>query len=384
VVVAEREGFEPSGPLSQAAFLAGMWFKPNSPTSPSQFILVNGGHVRIISPRVCGLDFRLRAAPTAPHGIRAIPSVTLVNCRASAALLEGNQMRKLRLALSALLGVSVLGITSLSSGAVAGAASTGPSLATCKSTIATQEYAKGKLTVATDNPVYTPWFVNNKPSNAKGYESAVVYAIASILGVAKSNVNWVTEPFDASYAPGPKKFDFDVNEISYTPARARVVTFSRSYYDVQQSIVALKTNKIVKNHSPAQLKNYQYGDQIGTTGLAFINQQIKPTKPARIYSTLDEAVAALQNGQIDALVIDTPSGQYMATSQIVSKAKKLIATQVGQFPSVGEHYGLLLQKHDKLVGCINRAIATLKINGTLTSLANKWLGIYTSVPVIKP
>lgn len=293
-------------------------------------------------------------------------------------------MKNLRLALSGLLGLSVLGIVSLSSDVVAGATNTMASLATCKSTIATHEFTKGKLTIATDNPVYTPWFVNNKPSNGEGYESAVVYAIANVLGVSRSNVTWVTEPFDASYAPGPKKFDFDINEISYTAPRAQVVTFSSSYYDVQQSIVALKTNKIVKNHSPAQLKSYQYGDQIGTTGLAFINQQIKPSKPARVYSTLDEAVAALQNGQIDALVIDTPTGQYMASAQIVSATKKLIATQVGQFPSVGEHYGLLLQKNDKLVGCIDTAIAKLKANGTLRSLSNKWLGIYTSVPVIKP
>ena len=289
-------------------------------------------------------------------------------------------MRNLRLALAALMSVTVLGVISLGSGAGASALS----LATCKSTISTQEYAKGKLTVATDNPVYTPWFVNNKPSNAKGYESALVYAIAKVLGISKSNVNWVVEPFDSSYVPGPKKFDFDINEISYTAARAQVVTFSSSYYDVQQSIVALKTNKIVKHHSPAELKTYLYGDQIGTTGLAYINSYIKPTKPARVFSTLDQAVAELQNGQIDALVIDTPTGQYMASAQIVSKDKKLIATQVGQFPSVGEHYGLLFQKSDPLVSCVNVALATLKANGTIASLQSKWLSIYTSVPVIKP
>ena len=290
-------------------------------------------------------------------------------------------MRTIRLTLAALMGVSVLGVASLSSGAASASAL---SLATCKSTVSSQEYAKGKLTVATDNPVYTPWFVNNKPSNGKGYESALVYAIAKVLGVSKSNVNWVVEPFDSSYAPGPKKFDFDINEISYTAARAKVVTFSTSYYDVQQSIVALKTNKIVKDHSPAQLKNYLYGDQIGTTGLAYINNYIKPTKPARVFSTLDQAVAELQNGQIDALVIDTPTVQYMASAQIVSKDKKLIATQVGQFPSVGEHYGLLFQKGDPLVSCVNVALAALKANGTIASLQSKWLGIYTSVPVIKP
>ena len=135
---------------------------------------------------------------------------------------------------------------------------------------------QGKITVATDNPAYTPWFVNNTPSNGKGYESAIAYAIATLLGVKKSNVVWVHEPFDASFAPGNKKFDFDINEISYTAARAKVVTFSNSYYDVQQSIVALKTDKIVKDHTPAELKTYQYGDQVGTTGLTYINNTSSP------------------------------------------------------------------------------------------------------------
>ncbi len=291
-------------------------------------------------------------------------------------------MRNLRIALAGLVGVSTIGVATLSSGLAANASSY--SLATCKTTIAAQEYAKGKLTVATDNPVYSPWFVNNKPTNGKGYESALVYAIAKTLGVSTSNVNWVTEPFDSSYTPGTKKFDFDINEISYTAARAMVVTFSNSYYDVQQSIVALKTNRIVKHHTRADLKTYQYGDQIGTTGLSFINSFIKPTKAARVYSTLDQAVAQLQNGRIDALVIDTPTGQYMASAQITDKNKKLIATQVGQFPSVGEHYGLLFQKNSPLAGCVNVALAALKTDGTLTKLQNKWLNIYTSVPVIKP
>ncbi len=296
--------------------------------------------------------------------------------------LEGNHMRNLRLALAGLMGASVLTAVSLTAG-VAAHAST-PSLASCKTSISSEEYAKGKLTVATDNPVYTPWFVNNKPTNGRGYESAVVYALAHVLGVSKSDVKWVTEPFDSSYAPGPKSFDFDINEISYTPPRAKAVTFSTSYYDVQQSIVALKTDKIVKNHSPAQLKSYQYGDQIGTTGLAYINSYIKPTKTARVYNTLDQAVLALQTGQIDAIVIDTPTGQYMASSQIVNTQKKLVASQVGQFPSVGEHYGLLFAKGNPIVGCINAGIDALVANGTLASLQKKWLDIYTSVPVIKP
>jgi polar amino acid transport system substrate-binding protein len=292
-------------------------------------------------------------------------------------------MRTIRLALAGVLGVSILVGVSLAGGFSANAASSS-ALATCKTKILSEEVTKGTLTVATDTPAYTPWFVNNKPSNGKGYESAVAYAIAKELGVKKSDVKWVVEPFDSSYLAGPKSFDFDINEISYTSERATAVTFSVSYYDVNQSIVALKTDAIVKKHSPAQLKTYQYGDQIGTTGLAYINDYIKPTKPTRVYSTLDQAVLALQTGQIDALVIDTPTGQYMASAQIVNKNNKPVATQVGQFPSTGEHYGLLFSKGDPLVGCVNDAINALKANGTLAAIQHKWLGIYTSVPEIKP
>jgi polar amino acid transport system substrate-binding protein len=292
-------------------------------------------------------------------------------------------MRTVRLALVGVLGASLLTGLTLTSGALAQATTTSSALAKCKTKILSQEVTKGTLTVATDNPGYTPWFVNNTPTNGKGYESAVAYAIASELGVKRKDVKWVVEPFDSSYLAGKKSFDFDINEISYTKARAQAVTFSVSYYNVQQSIVALKTDAIVKKHSPKQLKSYLYGDQIGTTGLAYINDHIKPTKAARVYTTLDQAVLALQTGQIDAIVIDTPTGQYMASSQIV-KNKKLIATQVGQFPSVGEHYGLLFTKGDPLVGCVNTALNAMKANGTLAALQKKWLGIYTDVPLIQP
>jgi polar amino acid transport system substrate-binding protein len=284
--------------------------------------------------------------------------------------------------MAGLFSASALTAVTLTSSVTSGAA-TSSSLASCKTTINSQEYTKGKLTIATDNPVYTPWFVGNKPSNGKGFESALAYAIAKTLGISKSNVVWTYEPFDNSYTPGPKKFDFDVNEISYTAQRATAVTFSESYYDVTQSIVTLKGSVVAKKHSPAALKTYLYGDQIGTTGLAYIYNKIHPTQQTRVYSTLDTAVSALESGQINAIVVDTPDGQYMATSQ-VEKNKKPDGVQVGQFPSTGEHYGLLFKKGNPLVGCINVAINALKSNGTLASLTTKWLNIYTSVPTIEP
>ena len=239
-------------------------------------------------------------------------------------------------------------------------------------------YQHGALTVATDKPVYPPWFDNNKPADGKGYESAVAYAIAKQLGFKPAQVHWAYEPFDASYAPGPKKFDFDVNEISYTPQRATAVSFSSSYYDVQQAIVALKSSAIATKHSAAQLKTYVYGDQIGTTSLSFITGSIQPTSQPKVFSTLNDVKQALQTNQIAALVTDTPTAQYISSSEIAN------SEMVAQFPSTGEHYGLLFSKGNPLVGCVNKAIATLKANGTLAALQKQYLQIYLSIPTIKP
>jgi polar amino acid transport system substrate-binding protein len=247
-----------------------------------------------------------------------------------------------------------------------------------KASIQPELYQKGVLTVATDNPVFSPWFQGNNPSNGKGYESAVAYAIGAQLGFAKSQVHWVHEAFTSSYAPGPKKFDFDINEVSYTPQRASAVTFSNSYYDVQQSIVALAGTPIVTKHSPAQLKTYLYGDQIGTTGLTFITTKIQPTTMPKVFDTLSEAASSLEAHRIAALVTDTPTAQFMATAQLKH------AVLVAQFPTVGEHYGLLFAKGNPLVSCVNKAIATLKSNGMLASLQQRYLKIYTSFPTIQP
>ena len=275
--------------------------------------------------------------------------------------------------------VAACGTTSSSAGGGSGGSSPSVSAASCSNaSIQKDLYTKGVLTVATDNPVFTPWFVKNKPSNGQGYESAVAYAIAHQLGFSNSQVVWVTEPFSSSYAAGPKKFDFDINEISYTPQRAQAVTFSNSYYDVQQAIVALKGSPIVAHHAPADLKKYLYGDQVGTTGLTYITNNIQPTQQPRVFDTLSQASAALEAHRIDALVTDTPTAQYMASAQLKH------AVLVAQFPSVGEHYGLLFHLGNPLVTCVNKALATLKSNGTLAQLTTKYLKLYTSVPTIKP
>ncbi|MGA2803131.1 MAG: ABC transporter substrate-binding protein [Acidimicrobiales bacterium] len=275
-----------------------------------------------------------------------------------------------------------LGLTTAGSAASPAPTTRAPLAATASScsyaAIQPELFKRGVLTVATDSPAYEPWFYNNTPSNGKGYESAVAYAVAKRLGFRKAQVKWTVEPFDASFAPGPKRFDFDINEISYTAQRATVASFSVSYYAVQQALIAMKNSPIVKHHTPADLRTYVYGDQIGSTSLAFINTELRPTHQPSVFNTLNDAKSALQDGRIQALVADTPTAQYISSSEIPN------SVMVGQFPSTGEHYGLLFAKNDPLVRCVNKAIDTLKANGSLAKFQKEYLGIFTSVPTIKP
>ena len=270
-------------------------------------------------------------------------------------------------------------ISSAGSSAAGGSGASASTAACSNAAIQPDLHTKGQLTVATDSPVYAPWFAGNKPANGQGYESAVAYAVAAQLGFSKAQVSWVVEPFDSSYAPGPKKFDFDINEISYTAQRATAVSFSDSYYDVQQSLVALKGSPIVTRHSTADLKGYVFGDQVGTTSLSFINTSIAPTAQPKVFNTLNDVAQALATKQITAFVTDTPTAQYITSSAEIPKS-----VMVAQFPSTGEHYGLLLGKGDPLVSCVNQALAKLKANGTLAALQKKYLQVFLSVPTIAP
>jgi polar amino acid transport system substrate-binding protein len=244
----------------------------------------------------------------------------------------------------------------------------------------------GQLTVGTDNPAFPPWFggsakapwkVSN-PASGQGFESAVAYAVADKLGFVESNVKWIVVPFNTSYAPGPKKFDFDINEISYTPARAKVVTFSDSYYNVNQSVVAKRGTPIATAQSTADLQKYKLGAQIGTTSYQYIKDFIKPSKQPAVFDTNDAAVAALKNGQIDGLVVDLPTAFYVTAVQVPN------SKIVGQFPTgnAGERFGMVFQKGNKLVGCVNHALNQLKADGTLQKIQEKWLAKVGGAPIL--
>ncbi|MFN8161114.1 MAG: ABC transporter substrate-binding protein [Solirubrobacterales bacterium] len=237
---------------------------------------------------------------------------------------------------------------------------------------------KGQLTVATDKPAYPPYFVDDDPSNGKGFESAVAYAIADTIGYSKSDVNWVVEPFNSSYAPGPKDFDFDVNQISITPARAKQVDFSTPYYTANQAVVALKDSQAAKATSLADLKDANIGVQIGTTSLDAVNSEIQPDQDPQVFNSSNDVVTALKNGTVDVVVVDLPTALYLTAVQVPT------AKVVGQFPAPGgDQWGALLAKDSPLTACVSTAIEDLKANGQLQQITDKWMSQAAGAPVLR-
>ncbi|MGW3136105.1 ABC transporter substrate-binding protein [Streptomyces sp. NPDC001139] len=240
--------------------------------------------------------------------------------------------------------------------------------------------SSGRLTIATDEPVYEPWFKDDKPANGKGFESAVAYAVAQQLGYGKSAVVWQSVPFNKAFAPGEKTFDFDINQVSISSERKKAVDFSSGYYDVRQAVIALKGSKAAKATSIADLKGLKLGAQVGTTSLNYISDVVKPSQQAAVYSKNDQAVSALKNRQVDAIVTDLPTAFYVTAAQVTN------GEIVGQFENQGatpEQFGLVLDKGSALTSCVSSAVDALRKDGTLAKLEKQWLSDAVDAPVLK-
>jgi polar amino acid transport system substrate-binding protein len=238
----------------------------------------------------------------------------------------------------------------------------------------------GRLTIATDEPAYEPWFKDDKPANGKGFESAVAYAVAKQLGYERSAVVWQSVPFNKAFAPGEKTFDFDINQVSISAERKKAVDFSSGYYDVRQAVIALKGSKAAKAASVADLKGLKLGAQVGTTSLDYITDVVKPKQAAAVYAKNDQAKSALKNGQVDAIVVDLPTAFYITSAEVTN------ARIVGQFENQGgtpEQFGLVLDKGSALTPCVTGAVDALRKDGTLAKIEKQWLSDAVDAPVLK-
>ena len=249
--------------------------------------------------------------------------------------------------------------------------------------------SEGKLTVGTDNPAFPPWFGGEPgpgskwkigdPTTGEGFESAVAYAVAEELGFTREDVEWKVVPFNQAFRPGQKSFDFDINQVSYTPARAKSVEFSDSYYDVNQALVAFKNSELADAASIEDLRDAKLGAQVGTSSYEYITDSIDPGPEPSVYDTNNDVISALKAKQIDGIVVDLPTAFYVTAAQIEN------GTIVGQFPAAGEQerFGMVFEQDSTLVGCVNGALATLKSEGTLADLQQEWLSDKASAPVLE-
>jgi polar amino acid transport system substrate-binding protein len=233
-------------------------------------------------------------------------------------------------------------------------------------------YEEGVLTVATDRPAYPPWF-EGSPKNYSGFEGEVANEIAERMDLP---IEWVVEPFNKSYAPGSKDYDFDINQITITPERERAVDFSDGYFDNAQGVLALKDSPAADAESISDLKDVKFGAVVGTTSLDFINETIQPNEEPKIYDTTNDTRSALEGGQIDALVTDLVTTVYLRDFEIDN------SVVVGQYPR-NEQFGMLFEQGNPLVGCVNQVLGQMKEDGTLQKLKEKYLQQYLSVPTLK-
>jgi len=235
----------------------------------------------------------------------------------------------------------------------------------------------GRLSLATDNPAFPPWWggaerrpweVSN-PASGKGYESAVAYAVAKQLGFTKAQVTWSAVPFNNSFRPGKKPFDFYMAQVSYSKQRAQNVSFSNSYYFVNQAVVGNAGTPITRVGTVAGLRPYKLGAQVGTTSYAYIESIIRPSQSAAVYDSNNDAISALDAGQIDGIVVDLPTAFFVVAVQLDD------GEIVGKLPQRGarEQFGMVFQKGNALVRCVNRALNRLWANGTIKGLQRKYL-----------
>ena len=265
--------------------------------------------------------------------------------------------------------------TEAAAGDTTGTSEVGAASDLCSNTI-----EDGVLTIATGEPAFYPWVIDDTPETGEGFEAAVAYAVAAEMGYDADSVTWVRTTFDEAIQPGAKNFDMNLQQYSITEARKENIDFSLPYYTSNQAIVALEGSPAEGATTVADLKDVKFGAQVGTTSLAFITDVIQPNQEPFVYDDNVGAKAALEANQIDAAVFDLPTALYVSGVEIEG------SSVVGQFPAdaggTTDQFGIVLEKDNPLTACVDAAITTLTDNGELDAITQEWLADFTGAPVI--
>ena len=268
-------------------------------------------------------------------------------------------------------------------GALVGASALLVSLAACST--ATEDSAsatitEGKLTIATGEPAYYPYVIDDAPDSGEGFEAAVAYAIAEELGYDAADVVWVRTTFEAAIQPGPKDFDFNLQQYTITEERAQNVDFSTPYYSTPQAVITVESSPAASATSIADLQGLLIGAASGTTSFEAIEETIQPTAGAQAFNNNDDAKLALETGQIDALVVDLPTAFYLSAVELTGGK---IVGQLPQSAGISDEWGLVLTKDSPLTDAVNEALQRLIDSGRLQEITDAWLGSDQGAPVLQ-
>lgn len=264
------------------------------------------------------------------------------------------------------------------SAAAAGTAIEGsiPDPAECAEGLTIEE---GVLTVATSEPAFPPYVIDDDPTSGEGFESAVAYAVAREMGFDDDSVEWVRVGFEQAIQPGPKPFDFNIQQYGISEERAQVVSFSLPYYTSTHAIIAFADTPAAEATSLPALQQLSIGVAAGTTSLQFVEDVIQPTAAAQVFNDNAGTVQAMSTQQIDAIIVDLPTALYLTAVELEN------AVVVGQFPPIdsaeGEPWGLLFEQDNPLVQCADYALLSLRQSGELDEITTEWMEEATAVPV---
>ncbi len=237
---------------------------------------------------------------------------------------------------------------------------------------ATSEYVTdGKLTIATGEPAYYPYVIDDDPASGEGFEAAVAYAVAEELGFSADDVVWVRTSFDAAIAPGPKDYDINLQQFTITPERAESVDFSSPYYAADQAVITTAASPAADATSIADLQGLLVGAMSGTTSFVALEEIIAPTQGAQAFNSNDDALAALQAGQVDAIVVDVPTAFFMTGVQL---DEGIIVGSLPEVEGASDEWGLVLTKDSPLTERVTAAVDALRESGRLDELIAEWLG----------
>jgi polar amino acid transport system substrate-binding protein len=234
----------------------------------------------------------------------------------------------------------------------------------------------GHIVVATAKPASQPWFEDDDPANGKGFESEVAYALAGEMGIGPQGVDWKRLPESEALSRGDHPFDVYLGQVAITAGRRRLVDLSRSYYQLDQALVAPASSAAASATSRSAIAKLKLGVAAGSDSAVYVHDVIGATAAPVAFLDDADAAAGLADGRFDALVVPLDQAVRMADGAVPG------TVVVGRFTQRPTRFGFVLPKGSGLTACVDQAVGHLSDAGTFGVLEQSYQTSFLDVPPI--